>query len=67
LLEGAEANAEFTGLDAEKMRIIHASAYPGMKMKRYTPRAFGRSSPKNETLCHLEVALEEQTETVEEA
>jgi len=67
LLEGAEANAEYKGLDVERMRIIHASAYPGMKMKRYTPRAFGRSSPENETLCHLEVALEERTETVEEA
>lgn len=67
ILEGAEANGEYKGLDTERLRIIHASAYPGMKIKRYMPRAFGRSSPKVETLCHIEVALEEQPETREEA
>ncbi len=65
-LEGAEANAEYKGLDAERLRIIHAAAYPGMKIKRIMPRAFGRSSPKVETLCHIEIALEEQPETREE-
>jgi large subunit ribosomal protein L22 len=67
LLEGAEANAEYKGLDTDKLRIIHASAYPGMKIKRYTQRAHGRASPKFETLCHIEIALEEQPETGEEA
>jgi len=62
LLESAEANAEYKGLDTEKMRIIHASAFPGMKIKRYTPRAQGRATPKFETLCHIEVVLEEQPE-----
>jgi len=67
VLEGAEVNAENKGLDTERLRIIHASAYPGMKIKQYMPRAHGRTSPKFETLCHIEVALEEQTETVEES
>jgi large subunit ribosomal protein L22 len=66
VLEGAEANAENKGLDTERLRIIHASAYPGVKIKRYTPRAQGRTTPKFQTLCHIEVALEEQTETGEE-
>jgi len=66
VLEGAEANAENKGLDTERLRIIHASAYPGMKLKRYTPRAHGRATPKFETLCHIEVALEEKTEKGEE-
>ena len=67
-LEGAEANAEYKGLDTDRLRIIHAAAYPGMKIKRYTPRAFGRSSPEFETLTHIELALEEQPlETGEEA
>ena len=66
ILEGAEANAEYKGLDTERLRIIHASAYPGMKTKRYMQRAFGRSSPKFQTLCHIEVVLEEQPETEEE-
>ena len=67
LVEGAEANAEYKGLDTERLRIIHASAYPGIKIKGYAIRAQGRSTPKFETLCHIEVALEEQSETGEEA
>jgi large subunit ribosomal protein L22 len=67
VLEGAEANAEYKGLDTDRLRIIHASAYPGMKIKRYTPRAHGRTTPKFQILCHIEVALEEQPETGEEA
>ena len=60
VLEGAEANAEYRGLDMERLRIIHASAYPGMKIKRSIPRAFGRSSPRFETLCHIELVLEQR-------
>jgi large subunit ribosomal protein L22 len=67
LLAGVEANAEYKGLDTDRLRIIHASAYPGMKIKRFTPRAHGRTTPKFETVCHLEIALEEQPEKEEEA
>jgi len=59
VLEGAEANADYKGLDIERLRITHVSAYPGMKIKRYIPRAFGRSSPRFETLCHIELVLEQ--------
>ena len=59
VLESAEVNAEYKGLDVERLRIIHASAYPGMKIKRYIERAFGRSSPRFETLCNVELVLEE--------
>jgi large subunit ribosomal protein L22 len=65
VLEGAEANAENKGLDTDRLRIIHASAYPGMKIKRYMPRAHGRTTPDFETLCHIEIVLEEQPETEE--
>jgi large subunit ribosomal protein L22 len=61
LLQGAEANAEFKGLDVESLRVIHASAYPGLKIKNYFERAHGRSSPKFEYLTHVELVLE-QTE-----
>jgi large subunit ribosomal protein L22 len=67
VLEGAEANAEYKGLDTDRLRIIHASAYPGMKIKGFTPRAHGRASPKFQILCHIEIALEEQPETGEKA
>lgn len=66
ILESAEANAENKGLDTDRMRIVHASAYPGMKVKRYKPRAQGRASPKFQILTHVEIALEEKPETGEE-
>jgi large subunit ribosomal protein L22 len=59
ILEGAEANAEYKGLDLDNLRIVHASAYPGMKIKRFIQRAFGRSSPRFNTLTHVELILEE--------
>ena len=67
VLEGAEANAEYKGLDIERLRIIYASAHPGTKVKRYKPRAQGRSAPRFETFTHIEIALEEQPATGEEA
>lgn len=63
VLENAEANAMYKGLDAENLRIVHASAYPGFKIKRYMPRAFGRASPRFQTLCHVEIVLEQRGET----
>jgi len=60
VVEGAEANAENKGLDVDRLRIFHAAAYPGMKIKRYTPRAHGRSSPKYETTTHIEIVLDEK-------
>lgn len=67
LLEGAEANAENKGLDTDRMRIIHAAASQGMKAKTFQPRAQGRATPSYDTLCHVEVALEEQPEKGETA
>jgi large subunit ribosomal protein L22 len=67
LLTSAEANAENKGLDIDRMRIIHAAAYPGMKIKHFRPRAQGRSSPKIETLTHIELVLEERPEARSEA
>ncbi|MEM2080928.1 MAG: 50S ribosomal protein L22 [Candidatus Bathyarchaeia archaeon] len=62
LLESAEANAENKGLDVDRLRILHAAAYPGVKIKRYMPRAHGRASPKYETTTHVEIVLEEKAE-----
>lgn len=63
VLESAEANAEYRGLDIERLRVIHAVAYPGRKIRKYIPRAFGRPSPYFETLCHVELVLEQVEET----
>jgi len=62
VLESAEANADYKGLNVEKLKIIHAAAYPGAKIRRYIPRAFGRATPKFETLCHVEIVLEQVKE-----
>ncbi len=60
VIEAAEANAENKGLDIDRLRILHAAAYPGTKAKRFKPRAQGRASPKFETLTHVEIVLDEK-------
>jgi large subunit ribosomal protein L22 len=60
VLEAAQANAENKGLDVDRLRIMHAAAYPGMKLKRFTPRAHGRASPKYNTTTHVEIVLDEK-------
>ena len=60
VLESAQSNAENKGLDVDRLRIIHAAAYQGMKLKRYARRAHGRSSPKFDTTTHVEIVLDEK-------
>jgi large subunit ribosomal protein L22 len=60
VIEAAEANAESKGLDVDRLRIIHAAAYKGMKIKRFKPRAQGRASPKYEITTHVEIVLDEK-------
>ena len=60
VIEAAQANAENKGLDVDRLRIMHAAAYPGMKLKRFTPRAHGRASPKFDKTTHVEIVLEEK-------
>lgn len=59
VLENAENNAEFKGLDVERMKIIHAATHKGMIIKRFIPRAQGSSSPRFNYLSHVEIAIEE--------
>ena len=60
VLQAAQANAENKGLDVDRLRIMHCAAYPGIKLKRYMPRAHGRASPKYEITTHVEIVLEEK-------
>ena len=66
VLKAAEANAENKSLDLDRLTIMHAAAYAGMKIKRFTPRAHGRASPKYETLTHIEIVLNEKPTQGEE-
>ena len=59
VLANAESNAEFKGLDTERMKIIHACSHRGMVVKRFFTRAHGSSSPKYKVLTHVEIAIEE--------
>ncbi len=59
VLESVEANAEFKGLYADRLKIIHIAAHRGRVIRNYIPRAFGRSSPYFNHLTHVEVAVEE--------
>lgn len=59
LLESVEKNAEYAGLDTEKLRIVHASANRGRGMKAFFPRAMGRATPKRRETVNIEVVVRE--------
>lgn len=60
LVSQLEANAEYKGLSPDRMRITGVVVHRGRKLKRYMPRAFGRVTPRFETLTHVEaLAVEE--------
>lgn len=59
LLDNLESNAEYKGMDLDRLRIIHAAVHKGTKLKRFQPRAMGRSSPKYDTLVHVEIVARE--------
>ena len=60
VLRSAQSNAENKGLDVDRLRIVHAAAYQGIKLKRFAPRAHGRASPKFDTTTHVEIVLDEK-------
>lgn len=60
VLESAEANAEYKGLDVDRLQIIHAAAQAGRVIKGWRPRAYGRASPNNTSTTHIEIVLEER-------
>lgn len=59
ILDAVEANAEFKGLYADRLKIIHIATHRGRVIRNYIPRAFGRATPYFKHLTHIEVAVEE--------
>jgi large subunit ribosomal protein L22 len=59
LLESVKKNAEYIGLDAENLEIIHVSANRGRCQKAFFPRAMGRASPKALETVNIEVVVRE--------
>lgn len=60
LLTELQANAEYKGLDAERLRIVHASSYKSRILPGYIPRAYGRGTPYNQVLTNIELVVEER-------
>ena len=60
VLENAEQNSSFKGLETSRLRITHMLAQRGRKVRGFTPRSQGRSSPSHHTLTHIEVVVTEE-------
>ena len=52
-------NAEYNGLDPEKLVIVHASANRGRGQKAFFPRAMGRATPKVRETVNIEIIVQE--------
>ncbi|WML66963.1 MAG: 50S ribosomal protein L22 [Methanoregula sp. SKADARSKE-2] len=59
ILESIKKNAEYIGLDAENLEIIHATANRGRAQKAFFPRAMGRATPKVRESVNLEIIVRE--------
>ena len=59
LLDNLESNAEYKGMDIDRLKIINATMHKGVSIKRFIPRAQGRATAKNDTMTHVEVVAQE--------
>ncbi|MCD6421263.1 MAG: 50S ribosomal protein L22 [Thaumarchaeota archaeon] len=55
LLDSLEANAEFKGFDPDEVVIVHAAAHKARRLRKFMPKAFGRATPYDKQLVHIEV------------
>ena len=62
ILSNAEANAEFQGLDTDRLFIKVAASSRGRIQKASMPRAQGRATAWNEQTTHVEIVLGERKE-----
>ena len=59
LLDNLESNAEYKGMDLDRLKIINVVAQKGMIIQRFIPRAQGRATAKNDVLTHIEIIAQE--------
>ncbi|KAL1429926.1 hypothetical protein MTO96_015426 [Rhipicephalus appendiculatus] len=64
LLRNAESNADYKGLDVDRLVIDHIQVNRAPKMRRRTYRAHGRINPYMSSPCHIEVILSEKEQVV---
>jgi large subunit ribosomal protein L22 len=63
VLQNAESNAEFEGLDTDRLYIAVAASSRGRIQKAQMPRAHGRSTAWNEQTTSVEIILAEKGES----
>ena len=59
LLDNLESNAEYKGMDMDRLKIINATSQKGLIIERIIPRAQGRATAKNDVLTHFEIVAQE--------
>ncbi len=59
LLDNLESNAEYKGMDLDRLKIVNATVHKGVIIKRFIPRAMGRATAKNNVLTHVELVAQE--------
>ena len=59
VLDNLESNAEYKGMDLDRLKIVNATVHKGVVVKRFTPRAMGRATAKNNVLTHVELVAQE--------
>ena len=57
ILLNVKANAEYKGLNTERIKIIHATAYKALTLERIKPK--GRARPSNIELTNIEIIVKE--------
>nr|WIM01496.1 ribosomal protein L17 [Limnephilus lunatus] len=67
LLRNAESNADYKGLDVDRLVIDHIQVNRAPCLRRRTYRAHGRINPYMSSPCHIEVCLSEREEVVAKA
>ena len=59
LLDNLESNAEYKGMDMDRLKIVNATAQKGVIIQRIMPRAQGRATANNNVMTHLELVAQE--------
>ena len=59
LLDNLESNAEYKGMDLDRLKIVNATVHKGVTIKRFIQRAMGRATAKNNVMTHVEIVAQE--------
>ena len=59
ILDNLESNAEYKGMDLDRLKIVNATVHKGVIIKRFIPRAMGRTTANNNVLTHVELVAQE--------